>query len=110
TTGRKTMIMNRLLEDANTPITSTTQFASIKANDGLLSPVGNRLANVTLRFNQYTKFATGDENILYIFNNTLGSTNQASQHCSGHVLFVNKGITVDSKSNLIFGSTNNTYT
>ncbi len=47
---------------------------------------------------------TIDDNVLYLFNNTLNSIAQAAQHCSGHALFINKMITIDTAVTLSFGT------
>jgi hypothetical protein len=87
------MILNRTSKYA-TDCLFAAPIITIKQNDGIDIPSGTRLINVTLRFNQYTKTATGNDNVLYLFNSTLNSTNNAAQHCSGHVLLINKAITI----------------
>jgi hypothetical protein len=103
------MILNRTSKPA-TDCTAATPIITIKQNDGITVPSGTRLVNVTLRFNQYTKTATGNDNVLYLFNSTLNNTNNAAQHCTGHVLLINKAITIDSTVTLNFNDITNIKT
>jgi hypothetical protein len=104
------MILNRTSKYASDYLAGAAPIITIKQNDGITIPSGTRLVNVTLRFNQYTKTATGNDNVLYLFNSTLNSTTNAAQHCSGHVLLVNKAITIDSSVILNFNNITNIKT
>jgi hypothetical protein len=101
---RYTMILNRLYAKSIDNPAGANIIPTVKSNDGLKIPSGGYLANVTLRFNQYTKTASGSDNILYLFNNNLTADTQQTQYCSGHVLFVKKDISVDPNTSLKFGT------
>jgi hypothetical protein len=101
---RYTMVLNRLYVNAIDYPNASNAFPTVKSGDGMKVPVAPFLANVTLRFNQYTKTATGNDSVLYLFNNTLNSVAQAAQYCSGHVLLINNRITIDPATTFTFGT------
>jgi len=68
-------------------------LSTAKATPGTAATINN----ATLRWKMYTSVATGDDNILYLYNGTKSAVGAADVNCTGFGLFVpNMAVTIAS--------------